>query len=62
VGTTAEIKLIETVISILTILTLLVLKAVEAEGFHSYKWKVMSALGMTTVGLLLALKRLEGLD
>jgi transcription initiation factor TFIIIB Brf1 subunit/transcription initiation factor TFIIB len=38
-----------------------VLNAVEAEGFHLHKRKVTSALGITTAGLLLALKRLEGL-
>jgi hypothetical protein len=39
-----------------------VLKAVKAEGFHLHKWKVTSALGITTVGLRMALKRLEGFD
>jgi hypothetical protein len=39
-----------------------VLKAVEAEGIHLNKWKVTSALGITTVGLRIALKRLEGFE
>jgi hypothetical protein len=36
-----------------------IIRAAGAKGFHLPRWKIASALGLTTAGIQMALKRLE---